>query len=93
MTNVDFRNKFANKAGISQKAASEYLKALEDTIVESLVAGDEFKVADVNFAVKDVPAHEGRNPSTGETIHVEASKRVVVKAASTLKRAVNGTED
>ena len=37
------------------------------------------------FTVKDRAARQGRNPRTGETMKVEASKTVAFKAAPTLK--------
>lgn len=89
MTSVKFMKSFANNAGISQKNAREMLDALEKTIVEALNSGDSFKVADMTLSLKEVPQHEGRNPSTGDTITIPAKNKVCVKVSSSLKSAVN----
>ena len=41
------------------------------------------------FQVKDRSAREGRNPKTGETIQIKASKVPSFKAGKGLKEAVN----
>lgn len=42
------------------------------------------------FKVQARPAREGRNPSTGDTIQIAASKKVAFQPAKALKNAVNG---
>ncbi len=42
------------------------------------------------FKVQDKPARDGRNPSTGETIKIAASRKLVFQPAKALKEAVNG---
>lgn len=89
MTSVKFMKSFANNAGVSQKNAREILAALEKTIVDCLNSGESFKVADVNMSLKEVPQHEGRNPSTGDVITIPAKNKVCVKVSTSLKNAVN----
>jgi len=40
------------------------------------------------FATKARPARQGRNPRTGETIHINASRTAKFRAAKALKDAV-----
>lgn len=89
MTSTKIMKSFATNAGITQKDAKAYLEALEKTIVDALLAGESFKVADMNMALKNVPAHDGRNPATGETMAIPAKNKVTVRIASALKDAVN----
>lgn len=89
MTSVKFMKNFASNAGISQKSAREMLEALEKTIVDALNSGDSFKVADMTLSLKEVPQHEGRNPSTGDAITIPAKNKVCVRISSALKSAVN----
>ena len=59
--------------------------------VNALKTGD--KVALIGFGtfeVKEVAAREGRNPQTGETIKIAASKKPAFSASKTLKDTVNG---
>lgn len=43
-----------------------------------------------NFKVKDTPAREGRNPATGATIKIAASKKLTFTPAKAVKDAFNG---
>ena len=89
MTSTKIMKSFATNAGITQKDAKAYLEALEKTIVDALNAGESFKVTDLNLALKNVPAHDGRNPSTGEAMTIPSKNKVTVKVSSALKSAVN----
>jgi DNA-binding protein HU-beta len=42
------------------------------------------------FKVKETPAREGRNPATGETIKIAASKKLTFTPAKAVKDALNG---
>ncbi|WP_258580820.1 HU family DNA-binding protein [Mesorhizobium sp. AR02] len=42
------------------------------------------------FKVKDTPEREGRNPSTGATIKISASKKLSFTPAKAIKDALNG---
>lgn len=88
MTSTSFIKEVAAKGGISQKAAREISYVFEDVLRDFLSRGESVKVMDVNYAVKDVEARTGRNPATGEAIDIPATKKVLVKASSTLKNFV-----
>jgi DNA-binding protein HU-beta len=75
---------------ITQKAAGEQLDVILDVITEELVNGGEVKISGVGtFSVAERAAIEGRNPATGETIQIAASRTPKFKAATALKSAVN----
>ena len=81
---------YSEKLGTTQKAAGEQLDALLEVITEAMVRGEEVKISGFGtFAVSERAAREGRNPMTGETIQIAASKSPKFKAAKTLKDAVN----
>jgi len=86
---------------IDQVAASDskLTKAQAKSIVDAVFAaigaaakkGDEVSVPGFGkFKVQSKPARTGRNPSTGATIQIAASKKVVFQPAKALKDAVNG---
>ena len=80
----------AEKAGLSKKDAEAALKAFTDTVAEELKKGD--KIALVGFGTFEVSeraAREGRNPQTGETMTIAASKAPKFKAGKALKDAIN----
>lgn len=79
----------ATKADLSKKDAEAAVKAVIDAVTEALADGD--KVALVGFGTFDVKtraARTGKNPRTGETISIPASKVPSFKAGAALKNAV-----
>lgn len=90
MNKTDLIDAIAAKTELTKKDAEAALKATIDAISEAL-ANDE-KVVLVGFgtfSVKERAAHEGRNPATGETIKIAASKAPAFKAGKELKDKVN----
>ena len=80
----------AEKAGLSKKDAEAALKAFTDTVAEELKKGE--KIALVGFGTFEVSeraAREGRNPQTGETMTIAASKAPKFKAGKALKDLIN----
>ena len=80
----------ATKTGLTKKAAEAAVNAMNDAIVEALVAGDKVQLIGFGtYEVKTRAARDGRNPKTGETIKIAASKAPVFTAGKALKDAVN----
>lgn len=76
--------------GLTRKQATQAFEAVFDSIAESLRAGEGAKVPGFgSFAVSERAARKGRNPATGESISIKASKSVRFKAGKELKEAVN----
>jgi DNA-binding protein HU-beta len=83
---IDF---IAEKAGLTKSASSIALEAVFDGITNSLQKGDPVVLVNFGtFTVKVRAAREGRNPSTGEKIKINAAKVVGFKAGKALKEAV-----
>ena len=80
----------AEKAEISKKDAERAVKAFTDVVSEELVNGGKIQLVGFGtFEVSERPAREGRNPRTGETMVIEASKTPKFKAGKALKDLVN----
>jgi DNA-binding protein HU-beta len=80
----------AERTGLSKTGAGEAVEATFDAITKALKAGDEVKIIGFgNFTVSMRAASTGRNPRTGETIQIAASKSPKFKAGKGLKDAVN----
>ena len=80
----------AEKAEISKKDAEKAIKAFTDAVAEELVKGG--KVQLVGFGTCEVAeraARERRNPKSGETMTIAASKTPKFKAGKALKDQVN----
>ena len=79
----------AEKAGLTKKDAERAVNATIDAITESLAKGDKVQVSGLgSFEVKNREARTGRNPQTGATIQIAASKLPAFKASKTLKDSV-----
>ncbi|MCQ2504359.1 MAG: HU family DNA-binding protein [Saccharofermentans sp.] len=91
MNKTDLIDAIAANAGLKKTDAEAALKATIDAI-QGALKNDE-KVVLVGFgtfSVKERAERTGRNPSTGKTIKIAASKAPVFKAGKELKDIVNG---
>ena len=80
----------AEQAGLSKKDAEAAVKAFTEGVAEALKAGDKIQLVGFGtFEVSERAAREGRNPRTGETMTIEASKTPKFKAGKALKDLVN----
>jgi DNA-binding protein HU-beta len=76
--------------GLNRRQAAEALDAVVATIVDALRSGEGAKLPGFgSFAISERAARKGRNPATGETIKIKASKSVRFKVGKELKEAVN----
>jgi DNA-binding protein HU-beta len=80
----------AESADISKAAATRAVDTVIEQITQSLQKGDQVTLVGFGtFTVKARAARSGRNPRTGETINIPASKNPTFKAGKALKDAVN----
>lgn len=80
----------AEKADLTKAQAADALDAVLGGITGALVSGDEVRLIGFgNFVVADRKASTARNPQTGATIQVPASKAPRFKPGKALKDAVN----
>jgi DNA-binding protein HU-beta len=90
MNKADLIEKVAGQASISKSDAGEAVNALLDGIADSLQRGDSVTLIGFGtFAVSHRSARMGRNPRTGEPIHIGASNSAKFKAGKSLKDALN----
>ena len=86
MNKVTLVAKIAEKSGLSKKQAELALGAFIDAVTEALKEGDKVQLMGFGtFEVKERAARTGRNPSTGETIEIPASKTPTFKAGKGLR--------
>ncbi len=80
----------AEKTGLTKKDAEKAVKAFTDVVTEALVKGDKVQIVGFGtFEVSERAAREGRNPRSGETMTIAASKMPKFKAGKALKDVVN----
>lgn len=80
--------KMAEKSGLNRKQAEAALEAFLGSVTEALKEGDKVQIVGFGtFCVHEREAHEGRNPATGESIMVPASKTPSFKPGKSFKEA------
>ena len=76
----------AAKANVSQKEAGEVVSAVLSEIKDALKKGDKVQLVGFgSFEVRNKAARTGKNPRTGETIKIAASKTPAFKAGKAFK--------
>jgi DNA-binding protein HU-beta len=89
MTKDELVEKIAGDVAISKNEAAAALKAVTSGISDALASGNNVALVGFGtFSVSQRAARTGRNPRTGETIQIPASKGIKFKAGKTLKDAV-----
>jgi DNA-binding protein HU-beta len=89
MNKSELINAIADHAGLSKSDAGRALEATIGSITKALNSGDTVSLVGFGtFSVKHRAARQGRNPSTGETIQIKASKNPSFKAGKGFKDAI-----
>ena len=90
MNRMELVAAIAEKSELSKKDAEKALKAFTDVVAEELKKGEQIqRVGFGTFKVSERAAREGRNPQTGETMQIKASKTPKFTAGKALKDALN----
>ncbi|HIR60995.1 MAG TPA: HU family DNA-binding protein [Candidatus Faecivivens stercoravium] len=89
MTKTELINEVANKTGLTKKDAEKAVSAVIESITDAMSMGDKVQLVGFGtFEVRDRAAREGKNPATGETISIPATKVPAFKAGKALKDAI-----
>ena len=90
MNKSELIDAIASSAELTKADAGRALDATIAAITASLAAGDAVALVGFGtFSVRKRAARQGRNPQTGATIKIKASKNPGFKAGKALKDAVN----
>lgn len=91
MNKGEFVEALADRMDVSRAQADRALSAVLDIIGERMAAGEKVSFTGFgSFEVSERAARTGRNPQTGATINIAASRVPKFSAGATLKSAVNG---
>lgn len=91
MNKAELVEKVAASAGLTKTQAEAAVNAFVETLTDVLKEGDKISLKGFGtFEVRAREARTGRNPRTGETMTIAASKVPAFKASSALKNVVNG---
>ena len=88
MNNSDLAENVAAQTGSTKADARKAVDAVFAAITEAVAKGEEISLNGFGkFKVKDTPARDGRNPATGETIKIAASKKLSFAPANEINRS------
>lgn len=91
MNNGDLADHVAAESGLSKVDARKLVDGVFNAIVDAASKGEEVSLNGFGkFKIKDTPAREGRNPSTGATIQIAAAKKLTFAPAKAVKDKLNG---
>jgi DNA-binding protein HU-beta len=90
MTKADLIESLATKLDLQKSMAERIVNTMFDDIEGALQKGDKVNISGFGtFAVSARKARQGRNPKTGETIEIPASKSAKFKPGKSLKDKLN----
>lgn len=90
MKESELINHVANASGLTKKAVRNVLTALDEVARDELNMGGEIPLPGLGKLVAEhVDAREGRNPATGEALHIPAKTVAKFRPAKALKDALN----
>ncbi len=90
MNKSELIDAIAAGAGLTKAQSKAALEATLEAIKNAMVDGDKVSLIGFGtFEAKEVAARTGRNPATGKTITIPASKKPAFKAGKELKASVN----
>lgn len=91
INNSDLADKLAAAHDLNKADARKLVDAVFAAVAEAAAMGEEVSLSGFGkFKVKASPAREGRNPATGATIQIAASKKLTFSAAKAVKDKLNG---
>lgn len=89
MTKKDLINMLADQVGMTKVDAAKVLDAFADVVTKALARGEKVTYTGFGtFETRTRAARTGRNPQTGATIHIPATRTAAFKAGKALKDAV-----
>lgn len=90
MNKADFVGAVADAADMTKADAERAVEAVFKVVKKALKSGDSISLVGFGtFSVRKRAARTGRNPRTGDTIKIKASKVPAFKAGKGLKDAIN----
>ena len=91
MNQTELIDALAEQADLSLATSGKALAALINVVTEALKQGDEVRIAGFGtFGVSERGERQGRNPQTGETITIAASRGAKFTAAKAVRDTLNG---
>ncbi|HEY0420949.1 MAG TPA: HU family DNA-binding protein [Acetobacteraceae bacterium] len=79
----------AERHGLDKRQSERLVGDIVAVLAEHLIGGSRIRLAGLGvLEIRNRPARMGRNPATGESIQIAASRKVVFRPAKEVKEAV-----
>jgi len=93
MNKAELIGKITKDAGITKKQANDALDSFANGVITTLKKGDTVTLVGFGtFSVSQRAARNGRNPQTGATIKIKATKIPKFKAGKDFKDKISGSK-
>src|ERR1700748_1856262 len=93
MNVTELAEQIASKHGVERKQAKQVIEGVFKAVIEAAQKGEEVSIPGFGkFKVSNRDARQGRNPATGETIQIAASKKLAFTPAKQVRDAMNPEE-
>jgi integration host factor subunit beta len=90
MTKAELVDNVSDKVNLTKKQTEVIVNILFNSITEALSEGDKVELRGFgSFRIRDRNPREGRNPKTGDTVHIPAKKVPFFKAGKELREMVD----
>lgn len=90
MNKADLVNALKNENGFTRQEAEKIVDTFFNTMADALSSGERVEIRGFgSFFVKDYKAYTGRNPKTGNPVHVEEKKLPFFRCGKELKERVD----
>lgn len=92
MTKSEMAEKLAEKINIKKQQAEDIINIFTSSIIQALANGDKVEIRGFgSFRVRHRAEKEGRNPKTGEKVHVPAKKVPFFKTGKDFRETVDNS--
>ena len=92
MNKSDLIERISEKSRITKKQAEMVVNIIFDSMTKALQIGDRIEIRGFgSFVARTYESYTGRNPRTGQSIHVAPKKLPFFKPGKELKKRVDGT--
>ncbi len=90
MNKTELVEAVASEAGLSKPEAEKAVNAVTGTITSQVRSGEDVRIIGFgSFRLRSRAARKGRNPQTGASVSIKASKSMAFTPGATLKRELN----
>ncbi|MBA3448301.1 MAG: HU family DNA-binding protein [Pseudaminobacter sp.] len=91
MNTSDLVEKLGTAHSLSKAQAKAIVDGTLKAIVDAAANGDEINLVGFGkFKIKETAERQGRNPATGQTIKIAASKKLTFAPAKAIRDVING---